>query len=111
MTEEEVMLWSALRQLRPQGLHFRRQVSIAGFVVDFACHARRLIVELDGSQHHEDAHAERDRLRDAQLEELGYAVHRISNFEVRRDLSTTGDGVARLALSRAIVPNLRTKAP
>lgn len=104
MTEEEVMLWSVLRRLRPLGLAFRRQVPIAGFVVDFACHSRRLVVELDGSQHFEDPHAARDALRDAQLSELGYLVLRIPNFEVRRDLSAAADAVIRVAESRPSFP-------
>lgn len=66
----------------------------------FACHARRLIVELDGSQHTEEAHADADALRDAQLGELACLVRRIANSEVRRDLSAVADGVCRLALSR-----------
>ena len=35
------------------GLHFRRQQVIAGFIVDFYCHAAGLVVELDGSVHDE----------------------------------------------------------
>ncbi len=94
------MLWSGLRRLRAQGLHFRRQVPIAGMVVDFACHGRRLVVELDGSGHGERAQAEADALRDARLAELGYAVRRISNGAVRRDLAAVVDGVHREAAAR-----------
>jgi very-short-patch-repair endonuclease len=33
------------------GVQFRRQQVIDGFIVDFYCHAARLVVELDGTVH------------------------------------------------------------
>ena len=51
MTDAELKLWNELRAHRLMGLSFRRQVPIAGYIVDFACSSKRLIVELDGSQH------------------------------------------------------------
>jgi very-short-patch-repair endonuclease len=51
MTPQEAKLWVALRTLRPAGFHFRRQVPIGPYVVDFACLKHRLIVEVDGGQH------------------------------------------------------------
>ncbi len=51
MTDEEGALWQRLRTNRLNGLHFRRQQVIAGFIVDFYCHAARLAVEVDGASH------------------------------------------------------------
>ena len=48
MTPTEKILWAQLRTNRLDGLHFRRQQVIAGFIVDFYCHAAGLAVELDG---------------------------------------------------------------
>jgi very-short-patch-repair endonuclease len=70
-------------------LHFRRQVPIAHFVVDFACLEARLIVEIDGGAHAQDANAARDRRRDVALSRLGYRVLRFWNSE----LQTNMDGV------------------
>ena len=50
MTDAELKLWNALRAHRLEGLSFRRQMPIAGFIVDFACSVRGLIVEPDGHQ-------------------------------------------------------------
>ena len=48
MTDAEHMMWEAVRRNSLDGLHFRRQHVIAGFIVDFYCHAARLIIEIDG---------------------------------------------------------------
>jgi very-short-patch-repair endonuclease len=51
-TEAERKLWWHLRhRLLTPGTHFRRQVRIGRFVADFACHATRIVVEVDGGQH------------------------------------------------------------
>jgi len=61
MTPEERVLWNELRQNRLNGIHFRRQQVIAGFIVDFYCDAARLAVELDGAYHDASYDAHRDR--------------------------------------------------
>jgi very-short-patch-repair endonuclease len=49
MTRQEVKLWLHLRELRKLGFHFRRQVPIKGFIVDFACYHARVIVEVESA--------------------------------------------------------------
>ncbi len=56
-TPHERILWRALKELPIEGTHFRRQAPIGPYVVDFFCPAKRLIVELDGGHHNEDATA------------------------------------------------------
>src|SRR5439155_23770635 len=51
MTPQELLLWQRLRAGRIEGLHFRRQQVIEGFVVDFYCDAAGLVVEVDGAVH------------------------------------------------------------
>src|SRR5262245_43261749 len=52
MTPHEVKLWNWLRErIAPSGFHFRRQVPISRYVVDFACLRYKVIVEIDGAQH------------------------------------------------------------
>ena len=50
-TEVEQQLWRALRNRRLQGVKFRRQHPVPPYVLDFYCHAAKLAIELDGSQH------------------------------------------------------------
>ncbi len=64
MTPQEVKLWASLRELRTLGHHFRRQSPLAGFIVDFECRRRQLVLEVDGNQHGLDAHRRRDEVRD-----------------------------------------------
>lgn len=96
-TPGERRLWAELRDLRAQGLHFRRQVAIGTFVVDFACLRRKLVIEIDGSQHNNDAHAERDRLRDAELQSSGFNVLRFWNTDVSSNLGTVLDTICAYA--------------
>ncbi|NNM74382.1 endonuclease domain-containing protein [Enterovirga aerilata] len=97
LTPHEAKLWVALRALRPAGFHFRRQVPIRGFVVDFACLKRRLVVEVDGSQHADDAHTAADRDCGAALSREGFVVQRFWNDEVARNLRAVMDTImARL---------------
>jgi very-short-patch-repair endonuclease len=50
-TKAENLLWQALRNRQLAGLKFKRQVPLAGYIVDFVCFEARLIVEVDGGQH------------------------------------------------------------
>lgn len=74
-----------MRRLETHDTHFRRQVPIGSFVVDFACMAARLVVEVDGSQHGEVAGTSRDRERTQWLEAEGYRVLRFWNNDVMRN--------------------------
>lgn len=86
MTDAELKLWNELRAHRLMGLGFRRQVPIAGYIVDFACSAKKLIVEVDGSQHGEDDSANYDATRTTRLEQDGWTVLRFWNDDVLRDI-------------------------
>ncbi len=89
MTDAERKFWQIVRAKRFHGLVFRRQVPIGAYIVDFICHQKGLIVELDGSQHYEDEALRADANRDAWLESQRYTVVRYSN----RDVLTNLDGV------------------
>ena len=68
------------------GTHFRRQVPIGPYVADFACMAARLIIEVDGSQHGDDAGMQKDAKRTQWLEQEGYRVLRFWNNDVTRNI-------------------------
>lgn len=93
MTEAELRLWNEIRAHRLMGLGFRRQVPIAGYIVDFACPAKRLIVEIDGSQHGEDENVRKDSVRTARLEQDGWTVLRFWNDDVIRDIEAVCDHI------------------
>ncbi|MBN8996793.1 MAG: endonuclease domain-containing protein [Rhizobiales bacterium] len=82
MTLAEQRFWRAVRAGRFADLHFRRQVPIAGYIVDFVCHERRLVVEMDGATHGTDQEIARDALRTRRIEGHGYRVLRFWNGDV-----------------------------
>jgi very-short-patch-repair endonuclease len=83
-TEVEKRLWYHLRAHRFMGQKFRRQKPMGRYIVDFVCVERRLIIELDGGQHAEQARY--DRQRDAWLCSQGYTVLHFWNNEVMQQL-------------------------
>jgi very-short-patch-repair endonuclease len=68
---------------------FRRQWPIGGYIVDFVCFERHLIIELDGSQHAEESAMVYDAERTQFLETGGFTVIRFWNSEIKANL----DGV------------------
>gem|GEM_PF-745938 len=96
LTPAEVRLWAALRGNQISGLHFRRQQLIAGFVVDFYCHAAGLAVEVDGRAEYD---AERDRILGGE----GVRVLRVSNADV---LERQAETVGRIAEACGVAGHL-----
>lgn len=79
-TDAERLLWKQLRRRRVDGFRFRRQRPFGPYVCDFTCLEARLVVELDGSQHLEQA--DRDARRDDFMRSHGYRVMRFWNGDV-----------------------------
>jgi very-short-patch-repair endonuclease len=111
MTPAERALWGQLRANRLDGLHFRRQQVIAGFIVDFYCHAARLVVEVDGSVH--NVQQKEDAERECLLKELRLRVLRFSNAEIEtglpdvlRQIRTAAQRKAEPAASCLINPKI-----
>jgi very-short-patch-repair endonuclease len=80
MTDAEARLWYYLRGGRFMGWKFRRQVPMGDYIVDFVCDRARVIVEIDGGQHGEQA--AQDLVRTRWLEGQGYRVVRYWNNDV-----------------------------
>ena len=80
MTDTEMLLWRHLRSRNMSGLKFRRQHCIGSFIADFACVEKKLIIEVDGGQHAENADQDADRT--AYLNSQGWTVMRFWNNEV-----------------------------
>ncbi|HEY6814877.1 MAG TPA: DUF559 domain-containing protein [Croceibacterium sp.] len=77
MTDAERAMWRLLRTAAPEA-RWRRQVPIRHFIVDFASHRTKLVIEVDGGQHSEEA----DAARTAMIVAEGYRVLRFWNNDV-----------------------------
>jgi very-short-patch-repair endonuclease len=78
-TDAENALWQQIRARALLGHKFVRQEPIGPYTVDFICRERRLIVEVDGGQHADNAH---DAVRDRWLRDRNYRVLRFWNNDV-----------------------------
>ncbi len=81
-TDAERKLWNVLRDRQLLNLKFRRQHPIGNYIADFCCLEKGLIIELDGSQHVEQAAYDADRTK--WLNAQGFDVLRYPNDEVLR---------------------------
>jgi very-short-patch-repair endonuclease len=91
MTEPEKKLWSRLRGRQVGNLKFRRQAPLEGYIVDFCCLERRLVIEVDGGDH---AGGWQNLERTVRLEAAGYRVLRFWNPDVLGNV----DGVVRAVM-------------
>ncbi|MBT3313853.1 MAG: endonuclease domain-containing protein [Anaerolineae bacterium] len=82
MTLAEGKLWAYLKK-NQLGFRFRRQHAIGNFIVDFCCIKKKIIVELDGSQHLDLQEYDEDRTK--YLKSRGYRVIRFWNNDVMND--------------------------
>jgi type I restriction-modification system DNA methylase subunit/very-short-patch-repair endonuclease len=105
-TPAEELLWELLRSRRFMGLKFRRQHQVGDYLVDFYCHDRRLVVEIDGSVHDEHRQAKKDKARQHYLESLGNTVVRFRNERVLDDSRGVLSNLAQaIASADAILPS------
>jgi very-short-patch-repair endonuclease len=80
MTLAENILWKELRTNKLNGLHFRRQQIIEGYIADFYCHQYALIVEVGGGIH--DLQKEYDKDREKYFIARGFKIIRFANDEL-----------------------------
>ncbi|MGR6756962.1 endonuclease domain-containing protein [Aeromonas veronii] len=90
-TQAEQKLWQQLRNRRLAGLKFRRQMPIGPYVVDFISLEQGLVIEVDGSQHDEQAARKHDETRTAYLNQQGFRVIRVWNNDVLSRLNAVLD--------------------
>jgi very-short-patch-repair endonuclease len=79
LTPQEVKIWNYLKGKR-LGAKFERQHSVGPYIADFYCSKKKLIIEIDGSQH--ELNKEYDEERTRYLEMQGYRILRFWNNEV-----------------------------
>lgn len=100
-TDAEKRLWRYLRGKQLEGFKFRRQEPIGNYVADFVCYEKRVIVEVDGSQHS----SEKDRERDKWFGGQGFKVLRFWNNEVLKNTEGVWE-VIRKTMLVSPSPNL-----
>ncbi|MDD6023468.1 MAG: endonuclease domain-containing protein [Oscillospiraceae bacterium] len=90
-TKEENTLW--YQYLKKQPVQWYRQMVIGDYIVDFYCRKMHLAIELDGSQHYEEAQMEYDAKRTAFLNDLGIEVLRFTNTDIKYRLGSVCDAI------------------
>ena len=80
MTKEERRLWYDFLKTYP--VRFSRQKVLGKYIADFYSAPAKLIIELDGSQHFEEAGQKYDIQRDEYLTAYGLKIIRIANNEI-----------------------------
>ena len=82
MTKAESLVWQRIRNSQ-LGAKFRRQQPIEKYIPDFVCFEKKIVIEVDGSQHIDDP---QDLERDKWFAENDYTVLRYFNNQVMSDL-------------------------
>jgi very-short-patch-repair endonuclease len=100
MTPAEKTLWSVLRRIAPEQAHFRKQAPLGPFIVDFASHAAKLVIELEGGAHDAPDVAPRDIERREWIEGRGYRVLRFRNEDVLEDAERVAKYIAAIVSAR-----------
>jgi very-short-patch-repair endonuclease len=102
MTDAEHALWQRIRLKQLHGLQFYRQKPLLAFIVDFYCPKAKLVIELDGSQHFEEAHRAADEERDTALTGLGLRVLRFDNRQVLLETDEVMAEIDRVVCERKV---------
>ncbi len=96
-TPQESILWHYLRQ-KQLGVKFRRQFPVLNqYIVDFVCLEKKIIIELDGSQHNKE---NTDLQRNFFLQEHGFTIIRFWNNQIEQELETCLQEIYRIVQSR-----------
>jgi len=92
-TLSEIRLWHVLHALRTNGYHFRKQVKLGSYYVDFACLHASVVIEVDGITHHSERAQTNDATRDDYLRGRGFTVLRFASDDVMRNEFGVGESI------------------
>ncbi|OVE61789.1 endonuclease domain-containing protein [Chryseobacterium mucoviscidosis] len=81
----EVIFWKQVRARIFHRIDFDRQRIIGNYIVDFYVKTLGLVIEIDGWSH--EGKEVDDEVRQKYLESLGLKIFRITDFDVRHNLS------------------------
>ncbi|MBP3396240.1 MAG: DUF559 domain-containing protein [Clostridia bacterium] len=98
MTPEERHLWYDFLKKLP--ITVNRQKNIGNYIADFFIASKRIVIEIDGSQHGLPENKQVDRERDADFARLGIQVLRYTNVDIqKRFYAVCEDILAKIGLS------------
>ena len=83
MTKEERHLWFDFLKGLPVTVH--RQKVLGNYIADFYIASKKIVIELDGSQHYTDDGPQSDQSRDARMKQNGITVLRYTNLQIQRE--------------------------
>ena len=86
MTKEEKHLWYDFLKKLPCTVH--RQYNIENYIVDFYVAEKKVVIEVDGTQHLTRKQKPEDEKRDYTLSLRGIQVLRYSNESINKDFNT-----------------------
>ena len=98
-TDAELRLWKLLRNRGTAEYKFRRQHALGSYFLDFVCLEKKLVIEVDGSQHF--AQIAYDEKRTAWLVQSGYRVLRFWD----NDVLTQTDAVMQTIFDALTAPH------
>ncbi len=88
-TRSEVRLWcELLRSRQMKGYTFLRQRPVGNYIADFMQKELKLVIELDGITHFDEAGVKRDAIKTADLENMGFTVLRFNDEDVMKHLDS-----------------------
>jgi very-short-patch-repair endonuclease len=93
---ERKLWWNLRRRLALPTSHFRRQVHLGRYIVDFVSHSLKIVIEIDGGHH--AVQSKQDAMRTKFLESEGYRVLRFWNNDVLGNI----DGVLEVIQSACL---------
>ena len=82
----EAKVWEWLRHEPFRGMGWKRQQLVCGYIVDFLCPSRNLVIEVDGSVHSKPDVMAWDQTRNLVLANIGYTVIHVGNFVQAKEL-------------------------
>ena len=107
-TNAERKLWRHLRNRNLEGHKFRRQQPIGKYIVDFVCFEKKMIIELDGGQHSQQAAYDSERTD--WLQSQGFRVVRFWNNHVLGEIEAVKRAILE-ALMGAELPSSSQSSP
>jgi very-short-patch-repair endonuclease len=91
MSEAEKALWRLLRSRQISGLKFRRQHPFGDYILDFVCLENKLVIEVDGGQHGNQASYDENRTQ--KLQTAGFRVLRFWNNEILKEIESVKEKI------------------
>ena len=108
MTPEERHLWYDFLKRLPLTVH--RQHNVLNYIVDFYIAEKKIVIEVDGSQHLTEDNKKEDEKRDSSLADLGITVVRYTNDRIRDSFSAVAhDILEKLGLNFDDLLPIKTK--